>query len=58
MAKYLTRNCPRCNGYVGIVLPQRKARIRVQAINARCIACGYRLAWLLVLGPDYRLHLP
>jgi C4-type Zn-finger protein len=22
----------------------------VQAINARCMKCGYRLAWVLLLG--------
>jgi hypothetical protein len=43
MAKYLQRSCPKCNGYVGIVVP-------VQAINGWCLKCGYRLAWVLVLG--------
>ena len=46
MAKYLQRSCPKCNGYLGIVVPERKA----QAINGRCLKCGYCLAWVLVLG--------
>jgi len=49
MAKYLQRSCPKCNGYLGIVIPNRKAKA-VQAINGRCLKCGYRLAWVLVRG--------
>ena len=33
MAKYLQRSCPKCNGYLGIVAPYRKAKMTVQAIN-------------------------
>ena len=43
VAKYLQRSCPKCNGYLGIVVP-------AQAINGRCLKCGYRLAWVLVRG--------
>ena len=50
MAKYLQRSCPKCGGYLGIVVPERKAEIPVQAINGRCLKCGYRLAWVLVRG--------
>jgi hypothetical protein len=39
----LQRSCPKCNGYLGIVVP-------VQAINGRCVICGYRVAWVLGLG--------
>ena len=41
MAKYLQRSCPKCNGYLGIVADP------VQAINGRCLKCGYRLAWVV-----------
>jgi hypothetical protein len=50
VAKYLQRSCPKCNGYLGIVLPKLKADMPVQAINERCLKCGYRLAWVLVHG--------
>jgi hypothetical protein len=50
MAKYLQRSCPKCNGYLGIVVPELRAKMPVQAINGRCVKCGYRLAWVLVLG--------
>jgi hypothetical protein len=42
MAKF-QRSCPKCNGYLGIVVP-------VQAINGRSLKCGYRLVWVLVRG--------
>src|SRR5882724_8164316 len=61
MAKYLARSCPKCNGYLGIVVPERKAKLPVKAINGRCLTCGYRLAWVVILGrslarPDFREH--
>ena len=49
-AKYLQRSCPKCNGYWGIVVPERKDKMSVQAINGRCLKCGYRLAWVLIRG--------
>ena len=30
MAKYLQRSCPKCNGYLGIVVLERKAKMPVQ----------------------------
>jgi hypothetical protein len=48
MAKYLKRSCRKCHGYLRIVIPERKAKMPVQAINVRCLKCGYRLAWVLV----------
>jgi hypothetical protein len=49
MAKF-QRPCPKCNGYLGIVVAERKAKTPGQAINGRCLKCGYRLAWVLVRG--------
>ena len=50
MARYLKRSCPKCSGYLGIVVPQRKTKTPVQAINGRClkmwlsacVGCGLR----------------
>jgi hypothetical protein len=33
---------------LGIVVPEQKTKVPVQAINGRCLKCGYRLAWVLV----------
>src|SRR5262245_16337324 len=38
VAKYPDRSCPKCSGYLGVVVPERK-----QAINGWCLKCGYRL---------------
>ena len=46
--RYDFGSCPKCNGYLGIVVPEQKAKMHVQAINGRCLKCGYRLAWVLV----------
>jgi hypothetical protein len=32
------------------VVPERKAKMPVQAINGRCLKCGYRLAWVVFRG--------
>jgi len=50
MAKYLARSCPRCNDYLGIVMRKPARNSPLQAINGRCLMCGYRLAWLVVRG--------
>ena len=33
MAKYLARSCPRCNGYLGIVLREPGRNVPLQAVN-------------------------
>src|SRR5262245_4483906 len=58
MVKYLARSCPRCSGYLGIVMRKPTRNISLQAINGRCLMCGYRLAWILVQGRKSALGLP
>ena len=48
MAKYLYRSCARCNGYVGIILREPERNTRLQAVNGKCLECGYRLAWIVI----------
>jgi hypothetical protein len=50
MAKYLYRSCPRCNGYVGIVLREPERDLPLRAVNGQCVRCRYRLAWIIVRG--------
>jgi hypothetical protein len=47
------RSSPKCNDYLGIVVPEQKVKIAVKAINGRCLKCGYRLAWVLVSGKRF-----
>ena len=44
MARYLYRNCPRCAGYLGIVLREPGRNTPLQAVNGHCLKCDYRLA--------------
>src|SRR5262249_60343544 len=50
VAKHFARSCPRCAGYLGIIMRKPARNISLQAINGRCLQCGYRLAWILVQG--------
>ncbi len=50
MARYLARDCPKCGGYMGIVIPQSQGRAVTQEINGFCPQCGYRLAWISIRG--------
>ena len=43
MTKYLQRSCPKCSDHWGIVVPERKAKLPVPAINERCLKSGYQL---------------
>jgi hypothetical protein len=52
MAKYLQRSCPKCNGYLGIVVPERKTKTPVQAINGRCLKWVTALRGLWFVGND------
>jgi hypothetical protein len=58
MAKYLYRSCPRCNGYVGIVLPEPARNAPVQAVNGHCLRCGWRLSWIVIRGGLNELSCP
>lgn len=40
MATYLARACPRCNGYLGIVLREPGRNTPLMAINGHCLKCG------------------
>jgi hypothetical protein len=50
MAKYLYRSCPRCNGYLGIVLREPGRNTPIQAVNGHCLDCGYRMSWIVIRG--------
>jgi hypothetical protein len=50
MGKYLARACPRCNGYLGVVLRAPERNTGLRAIFGHCFECHHRLAWLLIRG--------
>jgi hypothetical protein len=50
MAKYFARSCPRCNGYVEIIMREPERYMPLKAVNGRCVRCAYRLAWIVIRG--------
>jgi hypothetical protein len=50
MANYLCRSCPRCNGYVGIVLGEPDATRHSGPSMVIAWGGGYRLAWIVIRG--------
>ena len=55
MARYLARSCPRCNGYLGIMLREPGRNVPLQAVNGHCLGCGYRMSWIVIRGGQ-RFH--
>ena len=49
MAKYLARSCPKCDGYLGIVLREPGRNVPVRAVNGHCLKCDYRLDQLRLI---------
>ena len=50
MAKYLYRSCPKCNDYLGVVVPEPTEPVTVVPIDARCLRCSFKLAWKVISG--------
>jgi hypothetical protein len=45
MAIYLARACPRCNGYLGVVLREPERKTGLRAILRNSFRCHHRLQW-------------
>lgn len=63
MARNIARICPRCNGYLGVVLGERSRKSMTQSVNGSCIVCSHKLTWTLVhgsrpAGADYSGRIP
>ena len=50
MAKYLYCTCPKCKDYLGVVVPEPPEPVEEIPIDARCLRCGFKLAWKVILG--------
>jgi len=50
MLKYLYRDCPKCKDYLGVIVRDPPEPEREVPIDARCLRCGFKLAWKVVLG--------
>ena len=62
MARRLARICPRCNGYLGVVVDKPKAQSTSQSITGSCVVCSHKLRWTLFSGlrtpVDYSGRIP
>ncbi len=50
MARYLYRTCPKCKDYLGVVVPEPPEPVTEVSIDARCLRCGFKLAWRVIMG--------
>ena len=51
MAKSITRKCPRCRDYFGVVVSPWPTNEREYHVSGFCTTCGYRLkGWRVILG--------
>ena len=50
MAQYLSRSCPKCGDYLGVVIPEPPEPVEEIHIDAHCVRCGFKLDWRVVLG--------
>jgi hypothetical protein len=50
MRRYFAKSCPRCGNDVRITMRKPQKNAPVQAVDGRCAACSYRLAWLVLKG--------
>ena len=45
-ARWLSRPCPKCRGVLAVIVPHEHPLF--QAVNGRCIRCGYRMLWAVI----------
>jgi hypothetical protein len=50
MKRDLYRTCPRCSGYVGIILHDPDVDEELKAVHGNCVQCSYRMSWLVIRG--------
>jgi C4-type Zn-finger protein len=48
-AKYLTRSCPKCAGYFGVIVSRLPHRSSIRAVSGWCKRCNYEIAWALLV---------
>jgi ribosomal protein S27AE len=54
MSKCVTRTCPRCGDFFGVVLGNQLPEVKAFPIRGRCTQCGYRIEWKLLVGDGSR----
>lgn len=54
MSKYVTRACPKCGDFFGVVLGSELPQTKVFPIRGWCMHCGYKIEWNLIIGSGPR----
>ncbi len=54
MARHLARRCPRCDGYLGVVVCNRSPKSATQPVTGLCAVCSHRMTWKLIHGKRRR----
>ena len=54
MSKCVTRTCPRCGNFLGVVLGNQLPEKKVFPIRGWCMQCGYKIEWNLIIGSGPR----
>jgi hypothetical protein len=54
MSKCVTRACPRCGDFFGVVLGIPLPETSVFPVKGWCMRCGYQIEWKLIIGSGPR----
>jgi hypothetical protein len=57
-ARWLGRTCPKCRGVLAVIVRPPDDDPRLQAVNGRCLRCGYRMAWAVIRAKKKRTRAP
>ena len=44
------RTCPKCKDYLGVVVPEPPEPVTEVPIDVRCLRCGFKQLWRVILG--------
>ena len=57
-ARWLCRPCPECRGVLAVIVRPPYENPPFQAVNGRCIRCGYRMVWAVIRARKTRTRAP
>jgi hypothetical protein len=57
-ARWLSRPCPKCRGVLAVIVRPPDENPPLQAVNGRCIRCGYRMVWVVIRTRKTRTRAP
>ena len=58
ISRWLNRSCPKCRGVLAVIVTPPDEHPRLQAVNGRCIRCGYQMVWAVIRAEKKRNPAP